>query len=108
VDRARFFHGDKLRLARLLAGMSLDELGGLVAASRQFVHQLETGAKEPTDEMRDALAAALAVTPTFFAAPAINPVREEDCHFPAGERPTRAGRASCGTGDGFGSACGRA
>ena len=81
VDRARFFHGDKLRLARLLAGMSLDELGGLVAASRQFVHQLETGAKEPTDEMRDALAAALAVTPTFFAAPAINPVREEDCHF---------------------------
>jgi len=75
------FHGDKLRLARLLAGMSLDELGGLVAASRQFVHQLETGAKEATDEMRDALAAALAVTPAFFATPAINPVREEDCHF---------------------------
>ncbi|MBY3206482.1 ImmA/IrrE family metallo-endopeptidase [Rhizobium leguminosarum] len=81
VDRARSFHGDKLRLARLLAGLSLDELGGLVTASRQFVHQLETGAKEPTDEMRDAIAAALAVTPAFFATPAINPVREEDCHF---------------------------
>ncbi|MES0201003.1 ImmA/IrrE family metallo-endopeptidase [Mesorhizobium sp. M0011] len=81
ADRSRFFHGDKLRLARLLSGLSLDELGGLVATSRQFVHQLETGAKEPTDEMREAVAAALAVTPAFFATPAINPVREEDCHF---------------------------
>lgn len=81
VDGARVFHGDKLRLARLLAGLSLDELGGAVAASRQFVHQLETGAKDPTDEMRDALAAVLTVTPAFFSTPAINPVREEDCHF---------------------------
>jgi len=81
VNGARAFHGDKLRLARLLAGLSLDELGGSVATSRQFVHQLETGAKEPTDEMRDALAAVLTVTPAFFSTPAINPVREEDCHF---------------------------
>ncbi|HEX8486563.1 ImmA/IrrE family metallo-endopeptidase [Sphingomonas sp.] len=81
VDGARMFHGDKLRLARLLAGLSLDELGGSVATSRQFVHQLETGAKDPTDEMRDALAAVLTVTPAFFSTPAINPVREEDCHF---------------------------
>jgi Zn-dependent peptidase ImmA (M78 family)/DNA-binding XRE family transcriptional regulator len=81
VDGARAFHGDKLRLARLLAGLSLDELGGSVATSRQFVHQLETGAKEPTNEMRDALAAVLTVTPAFFSTPAVNPVREEDCHF---------------------------
>ncbi|WP_260596568.1 ImmA/IrrE family metallo-endopeptidase [Sphingomonas endolithica] len=80
-DRARTFHGDKLRLARLLAGLSLDELGGFVATSRQFVHQLETGAKEPTDELQEALASVLAVTPAFFSNPAINPVREEDCHF---------------------------
>ena len=80
-DRARAFHGDKLRLARLLAGLSLDELGGFVATSRQFVHQLETGAKEPTDELQEALASVLAVTPAFFSTPAINPVREEDCHF---------------------------
>lgn len=78
---ARAFHGDKLRLARLLAGLSLDELGGSVATSRQFVHQLETGAKDPTEEMRDALAAVLTVTPAFFSIPAFNPVREEDCHF---------------------------
>lgn len=81
TDHARAFHADKLRLARLLAGLSLDELGGLVGTSRQFIHRLETGAKEPTPEMVAALAAALAVTPAFFAEPAINPVREEDCHF---------------------------
>jgi Zn-dependent peptidase ImmA (M78 family)/DNA-binding XRE family transcriptional regulator len=81
AEGARLFYGDKLRLARLLAGQSLDELGGHVATSRQFVHQLETGAKEPNDEMRAALAAALSVTVSFFTTPAINPVREEDCHF---------------------------
>ena len=80
-NRARAFYGDKLRLARLLAGLSLDELGGFVATSRQFIHQLETGAKEPTNELRNALASILAVTPEFFLSPAINPVREEDCHF---------------------------
>lgn len=81
AERLRIFYGDKLRLGRLLAGLSLDELGGAVATSRQFVHQLETGAKEPTDEMREALASVLSVTPVFFAKPAANPVREEDCHF---------------------------
>jgi Zn-dependent peptidase ImmA (M78 family)/transcriptional regulator with XRE-family HTH domain len=75
------FYGDKLRLARLLASMSLDELGGLVAASRQYVHQLETGAKDPSAEMRAALAAVLGVRDSFFAKPSINPVREDDCHF---------------------------
>lgn len=81
AEHVRVFHGDKLRLARLVAGLSLDELGGAVATSRQFVHQLETGAKEPTNEMAEALASVLSVTPAFFATPAANPVREEDCHF---------------------------
>jgi len=75
------FHGDKLRLARLLSSLSLDELGGQVAASRQYLHQLETGAKEPTPEMTAALAAVLRVSERFFETPALNPVREDDCHF---------------------------
>jgi Zn-dependent peptidase ImmA (M78 family) len=80
-SQLRIFYGDKLRLGRLLAGLSLDELGSAVATSRQFIHQLETGAKEPTDEMREALASVLSVTSVFFAKPAANPVREEHCHF---------------------------
>lgn len=81
ASAAPIFHGDKLRLARLLAGLSLEELGGAVGNSRQFIHQLETGAKEPTDELRDALATVLSVTTAFFGMTAANPVREEDCHF---------------------------
>lgn len=65
----------------MLAGLSLEELGGAVGNSRQFIHQLETGANKPTDELRDALASVLSVTPGFFVTAAENPVREEDCHF---------------------------
>ncbi len=75
------FNGDKLRLARQLASRSLDELGAAVGASRQYVHQLETGAKDPAPAMREALAAALRVREFFFAEPLVNPVREDDCHF---------------------------
>lgn len=75
------FHGDRLRLARMLASLSLDELGGMVGVSRQFIHRLENNTNEPTGELRAALAAALEVTPDFFALPVVRPVREDDCHF---------------------------
>src|SRR5690348_10723252 len=76
----RFF-GDRLRYARLLATLSLDELGERVTTSRQYLHQLETGAKEPSAEMRLALADALGVTAAFFARPHEASVAEADCHF---------------------------
>lgn len=75
------FHGDRLRLARMLASLSLDDLGGMVGVSRQFIHRLETNANEPTGDLRAALAAALEVTSSFFASPVVHPVREDDCHF---------------------------
>lgn len=75
------FHGDRLRYARLLATLSLDEVGELVSASRQYIHQLETGAKVPAPEMRLALAAALGVRESFFEKPLVRAVAESDCHF---------------------------
>ncbi|WP_207210205.1 XRE family transcriptional regulator [Lichenibacterium ramalinae] len=75
------FHGDRLRLARLLSSLSLDELGERVAASRQYLHQLETEAKSPSQDMRVALAAALGVLPSFFSFALTSPVREDHCHF---------------------------
>lgn len=75
------FIGDRLRYARLLATKSLDEVGELVSASRQFLHQLETGAKEPSAEMRHALADALGVTSAFFGQTSRAVVAEADCHF---------------------------
>jgi len=75
------FYGERLRLARLLATQSLDEVGGAVAASRQYLHQLETETKTPTPEMRRALADALGVTVNFFSLPLTTSVSEADCHF---------------------------
>lgn len=75
------FQGERLRLARVALGLTLDQLGARVSATRQYLNQLEQGAKAPTEEMREALAAALGVAPHFFALPAGPGVRPEQCHF---------------------------
>lgn len=75
------FRGENLRLARLANGFSLEEVGERVAATRQFVHQLETGAKLPTLAMEEILAEALYVEPHFFRISMLNAVKEEQCHF---------------------------
>lgn len=73
--------GEQLRLARLAHGYSLEEVGELIGATRQFIHQLETGSRSPSDEVVDALADVLGVTPTFLAQPIPSTVRPEQCHF---------------------------
>jgi Zn-dependent peptidase ImmA (M78 family)/transcriptional regulator with XRE-family HTH domain len=76
------FRGERLRLARLFRGMTLEELGARVAATRQYIHQLETSTgKVPTVEMMEALAAALGVLPAFFAMPLLAGIAPEHCHF---------------------------
>lgn len=73
--------GEQLRLARLAHGYSLEEVGELIGATRQFIHQLETGSRSPSDEVVDALADVLGVTPAFLAQPIPSTVRPEQCHF---------------------------
>lgn len=73
--------GEQLRLARLAHGYSLEEVGDLIGATRQFIHQLETGARSPTDEVLNALADVLGVTAPFLAEPIPSTVRPEQCHF---------------------------
>lgn len=75
------FDGEKLRLGRLFYGWAQADLGVRVGASRQFIHQLELEAKEPSAEMRRALSAALNVYPIFFESPLKNPVKPEQAHF---------------------------
>ena len=64
----RVFEGERLRLARVAQGLTLDQLGGRISATRQYLNQLEQGSKVPTQEMIEALAAALGVTARFFFA----------------------------------------
>jgi len=75
------FHGERLRLARVALGLTLDQLGARVSATRQYLNQLEQGLKVPTDEMRAALAAALGIAEHFFAIPASAGISPEQCHF---------------------------
>lgn len=73
--------GEQLRLARMAHGFSLEELGERVGATRQFIHQLETGARSPSDEMAEALADVLGVLSSFLLNPLASTVRPEQCHF---------------------------
>lgn len=73
--------GEQLRLARLAHGYSLETLGELVGATRQYLHLLETGARTPSDELVLAISDVLGVTPQFLSEPIPSTVRPEQCHF---------------------------
>src|SRR5688572_27530553 len=73
--------GEQLRLARLAHGYSLEEVGTLIGATRQFIHQLETGSRSPSEEVIEALSDVLGVTPSFLSEPLPSTVRPEQCHF---------------------------
>lgn len=75
------FVGNRLRIARLFLGVSQTELGQQVDASRQYIHQLENGSKQPSSDMANALATAVGVAPVFFNLSVSNPVSEDQCHF---------------------------
>lgn len=75
------FAGDQLRLARLAHGLTLEELGQKVGMTRQYLHQLETGAKIATAENVELLSDVLGVTQRFFYQSNRSPVQPEQCHF---------------------------
>ncbi|MBY6208732.1 MULTISPECIES: XRE family transcriptional regulator [Halomonas] len=75
------FYGDRLRLARLMAGITQQELGDCVNVSRQFIHQLESGAKKPPEDVLNAISERLEVSNGFFFTPVGNDVKFEQCHF---------------------------
>jgi Zn-dependent peptidase ImmA (M78 family)/DNA-binding XRE family transcriptional regulator len=81
MTRTHVFDGERLRLARVALGLTLDDLGCRVSATRQYLNQLEQGSKIPTGEMVEAIAAALGVTARFFSLAVRDMVQPEQCHF---------------------------
>jgi Zn-dependent peptidase ImmA (M78 family)/transcriptional regulator with XRE-family HTH domain len=75
------FSGSRLRVARTFYGLTLAELGERIAVTRQFVYQLESGARQPSDQLLNAAADALGVAPEFFFEPLKDEFREEECNF---------------------------
>jgi len=63
------FEPRRLKLARLFHGLTLEELGERISASRQFINQLEQGSRVPNGALTEALAAALFVKSAFFFRP---------------------------------------
>ena len=60
------FIGNNLKLARILNGLTLAELADKIGTSRQYIHQLETEARTPTDEQLELLSHSLEVKVDFF------------------------------------------
>ena len=63
------FEPRRLKLARSFHGLTLEEVGARVSASKQHINLVELGSKAPTEGLLDALAAALFVAPAFFFRP---------------------------------------
>ena len=75
------FLGYKLRMVRNFFGYTLDEIGDRVAATRQYIQQLESNAKVPNEDMVLALADALKVDREFFFITERVLTTEDQCHF---------------------------
>ncbi|WP_250478952.1 MULTISPECIES: XRE family transcriptional regulator [unclassified Caballeronia] len=75
------FDAANLRLVRCAQGLSLSDVGDAVNKSKQFIQRIESGMANPTDELVDALAAALRVHREFFYPGAPQALSEEAFHF---------------------------
>jgi Zn-dependent peptidase ImmA (M78 family) len=75
------FIGDRLRLARLMQGCTLQEVGEAASVTRQNIHQLESGTRAPSEDVLSALAEFLKVEESFFFSPLNSEVKPEQCHF---------------------------
>jgi Zn-dependent peptidase ImmA (M78 family)/transcriptional regulator with XRE-family HTH domain len=67
-DVAVFFDGDRLTLARQLAGLRKNALAGLIGKTPTAVAAYESGQKKPAPATIAALSLALEVEPAFFTA----------------------------------------
>lgn len=74
------FSGEKLKLARVAAGLSLADIGEALDVTRQYASRLENNAL-PSNEQLDSLSKLLSVDTAFFYSPRLNIIEEEQCHF---------------------------
>lgn len=73
--------GGRIRFARILKGLSQQELGELVSTSRQFIFQIESGTKSPSQELLGAICDTLEVTKIFMDASYECDIQPDQFHF---------------------------
>ena len=81
-----------IKLARLISGLTLSDVAESVGKSKQFIHQLETGIKQPTDELLETIGTLLRVRPQFFYAPHSSVLDDESVHFRSNRTAKQASR----------------
>ncbi|EGT4452621.1 DNA-binding protein, partial [Cronobacter sakazakii] len=60
--------------------------------SKQFIHQIETGVKQPTDELLETIGTLLHVRPQFFYTPHLSVLDDESVHFRSNRTAKQASR----------------
>lgn len=75
------FNPDAFKLIRTLYGLSLDEVAGRIQTTRQYVHAVENGLKQPTDNQISIFCIIFGVKRGYFSFELSSLPCEEDVHF---------------------------
>ncbi|MBI4502638.1 MAG: ImmA/IrrE family metallo-endopeptidase [Gemmatimonadetes bacterium] len=75
------FNGQRVRLTRVFRGLTQSEVAAEVAASPALISQLESGGRDPSTELLEALSHVLGVEPAFFAERTEDEFKEDECNF---------------------------
>jgi Zn-dependent peptidase ImmA (M78 family)/DNA-binding XRE family transcriptional regulator len=75
------FNGHRLRLARVFRGLTQSEVAAEVAASPALISQLESGGRDPSGELLEALSHVLGFETAFFAERTEDEFKEDECNF---------------------------
>lgn len=74
------YRGDKLKVARMAKGFSLEDIASAIGKTRQSISLYEKG-MQPTEEALDAICALLSIERNFLFSQRAYPIEAEVCHF---------------------------
>lgn len=75
------FHQKRLKLIRLDRAKTQAEYADELGVSRQFMHQIEVGDRNPNDETIEAICSLTGVLPSFFDRPVDHWISQDQCNF---------------------------
>lgn len=74
------YRGDKLRIARMANGLSLEDIAAAIGKTRQLISRYEMG-MQPTDESLVIICNLLGIEKNYLFLPRAYPIESEICHF---------------------------
>ena len=75
------FYGQKLKMLRNFHGFSQEETGNFVNVSKQYIQQLESDNKKPSNDLINSFAKIFNVLPHFFLLSSAAIITYDQCHF---------------------------